>query len=148
MSSEIRPGRGRRANNTRIYLRMLRDRAREHQPPTNPLLDPIAHIKRPLNALERDQRGQGVVRQGQAVVEFSPFDVQHIRSLFIATQEQFARLIGIKVATLRNWETGRRRPHGPARALLRAIDADPVALARALNWRRREFKDEPIEWLE
>jgi putative transcriptional regulator len=131
-----------------VHLRTLRDRSRVHPPPPNPLADPIAHIKRPLNALEGDGRGQGIVRRGQAVVEFSPHDVQHIRSLFLATQEQFARLIGIKVATLRNWETGRRRPHGPARALLRAIDADPVALARALNWVRREFKDEPIEWLE
>ena len=148
MSHGYRPRRGERTVNTKVYLRMLRTRARMHQPPDNPLLDPIAHIKRPLKALEGDQRGQGVVRRGQAVIEFSPIDVQHIRAKFLATQAQFAWLIGIKLATLRNWETGRRRPHGPARALLRAIDADPFALARALNWNLRDFKDEPIEWLD
>ena len=88
------------------------------------------------------------MRRNQPVIEFSPIDVTHIRSRFLATQEQFARLIGIKVATLRNWETGRRRPHGPGRALLRAMNADPFALARALNWRLRDFKDEPIDMLD
>lgn len=144
----IRMGRGRRANNTKVYLRMLRERSHKHRPPANPLADPIGHIKRPLRALNEDRRGQGVVRRGDAVIEFSPFDIQHIRGKFLATQAQFAWLIGIKLATLRNWETGRRRPHGPARALLRAIDADPFALARALNWNLREFKDEPEEWLD
>ena len=139
--------RGERAN-AKVYVRMLRTRARMNQHPLNPLEDPIAHIKRPLKALHEDQRGQGVVRRGQAVLEFSPTDIQHIRSRFLATQEQFARLIGIKPATLRNWETGRRRPHGPARALLRALDADPFALARALNWYHREFQDEPDDWLD
>jgi hypothetical protein len=32
--------------------------------------------------------------------------------------------------------------------LLRAIDADPVALARALNWYARECQEEPVEWLD
>jgi hypothetical protein len=30
-----------------------------------------------------------------------------------------------EVSTLRNWEQGRREPHGPAKALLRAIKNDP-----------------------
>src|SRR6476646_4298424 len=41
-----------------------------------------------------------------------------------------------------------RRPHGPARALLRAINADPVALARALNWHAREGRPEPDDWVD
>ena len=126
---------------------MLRGRNRG-SPPLNPLQDPIAHIKRPLRALNEDRRGQGVVRRGQAVVEFSPDDVRMIRAGFAATQKQFARLIGISVETLRNWERGRRRPHGPARALLRAISADPIALGKALNWYARDFKPEPEEWLD
>lgn len=128
--------------------RLLRERSHRVRPPPNPLEDPIAHIKRPLRALCDDQRGQGVCRRGQAVIEFSPIDVQHIRAKFLATQKQFARLIGVSPETLRNWERGRRRPHGPARALLRAIDADPFALARALNWRARDFKEEPLDWLD
>ncbi len=106
--------------------------------PPNPLVDPLAHVKQPLSTKHR----------GKAKVEFEPYDVQHIRGKFGATQREFARLIGISPETLRNWEKGRRRPHGPGRALLRAIDADPVALARALNWHAREGKPEPDEWLE
>ena len=49
-------------------------------------------------------------------------DFHHIRAKFAATQKEFAKLIGISVETLRNWEEGRRRPHGRARALLRAIE--------------------------
>ncbi|CAN0584269.1 unnamed protein product, partial [Laminaria digitata] len=37
----------------------------------------------------------------------------------------FARRIGISVATLRNWEQGRRAPTGPARKLLEIIDRRP-----------------------
>jgi putative transcriptional regulator len=33
---------------------------------------------------------------------------------------------------LRNWEQGRRRPEGPARALLRVAAANPEAVVAAL----------------
>jgi putative transcriptional regulator len=149
------PRRGRRFVNTKVYLRMGRGRAREKAPP-NPLIDPLAQIKNPLHAFKRSRRehrslagaGERFVRSGDAIVEFTPIDVQHIRSQFLATQRQFARMIGISHETLRNWETGRRRPHGPARALLRALNADPFAVARALNWRLRDFKEPPIDMLD
>jgi putative transcriptional regulator len=68
--------------------------------------------------------------------EFTPVDVVLIRQRFHATQRQFARMFGISVETLRNWEQGKRRPHGPARALLRVARANPDAVARTL-WRYR-----------
>jgi putative transcriptional regulator len=129
-----RPRRGDRAVNTKVYLRMDRGRGRA-MPPPNPLIDPLAAVKDPL-------------RSGERVVEFTPIDVQHIRAAFLATQRQFARMIGIRYETLRNWETGRRRPHGPARALLRVVAANPFAVARALNWRLRAFKDPPVDMLD
>jgi len=146
------PRRGHRAVNTKVYLRTARVPER---PPPNPLIDPFAHIKTPLRAFTRRQpRGslaeleKRFVRSGDAIVEFTPIDIQHIRSWFLATQRQFARMIGVSYETLRNWETGRRRPHGPARALLRVLDANPFAVARALNWRRRDFKELPIDMLD
>jgi putative transcriptional regulator len=45
---------------------------------------------------------------------------------------EFARMIGVSVSTLQNWEQGRRRPDGPARALLRVAAANPDAVAAAL----------------
>jgi putative transcriptional regulator len=42
-------------------------------------------------------------------------------------------MIGVSVATLRNWEQGRRTPGGPALALLRVASAEPKAVTRALR---------------
>src|SRR5579862_5200728 len=50
---------------------------------------------------------------------FAPADVKAIRSKLGKSQGEFALMIGVSAATLRNWEQGRRRPEGPALALLR-----------------------------
>jgi putative transcriptional regulator len=42
-------------------------------------------------------------------------------------------MIGVSVATLRNWEQGRREPEGPARALLKVVAAMPKAVEKALT---------------
>ena len=52
------------------------------------------------------------------------------------SQDKFALLIGVNPATLRNWEQGRRRPTGPARALLRILDADTERAILALHPKR------------
>jgi putative transcriptional regulator len=114
------------------------DRGREAVRPKHVLADPLAHVKQPLSRVNR----------GKAVVEFSPSDIRMIRANFAATQREFAALIGVSRETLRNWEEGRRRPHGPARALLRAIDADPITLSRLLNWHTRDFREEYDEWID
>jgi putative transcriptional regulator len=118
------------------YNRIRLHRGRTVVRPENPLIDPLAHVKQPFSR----------ERRGKAHVEFDPADVRLIRGKFEATQREFARLIGISVQTLRNWEQGRRRPLGPARALLRAIDADPFALARVLNWHIPRPLEEPDDW--
>ena len=41
-------------------------------------------------------------------------------------------MIGVSVSTLQNWEQGRRRPEGPACALLRVAAVNPQAVAAAL----------------
>lgn len=60
-------------------------------------------------------------------------DVRAVRGLTGLSQAKFAELLGIELATLRNWEQGRRDPTGPARALLRAIRKDPVGVIKALS---------------
>ena len=55
--------------------------------------------------------------------------VRRVRRKVGLSQNQFATRIGVSVATLRNWEQGKRFPRGPARALLRIIDHAPEALA-------------------
>lgn len=64
---------------------------------------------------------------------FSPEDVQSIRKKLKKSQDEFALMIGVSVATLRNWEQGRRQPHGPARALLKIAAENPKAVEKALG---------------
>jgi len=51
-----------------------------------------------------------------------------IRKKFNLTQNEFAKLLNIFVATLRNWEQGRRRPDCPARVLLNVANSNPEVL--------------------
>ena len=79
----------------------------------------------------------GKIRRGQLrpgrVTTFKPADIRAIREELGVTQAEFAMMIGVSVATLRNWEQGRRVPEGPARALLRVASVDPKAVAVALS---------------
>lgn len=52
-------------------------------------------------------------------------DIAALRRFVRLTQEQFAQAMGISVHTLRNWEQDRRKPDGPALALLRIAARHP-----------------------
>jgi putative transcriptional regulator len=41
------------------------------------------------------------------------------------SQAKFAKLIGVSMRTLQEWEQGRKRPSGPAAALLRIVARHP-----------------------
>lgn len=82
------------------------------------------------------KEGAAILRGASApsrVFEFHPADVKKIRGSLHQSQVEFALMIGVSVATLRNWEQGRRVPEGPARALLMVAASDPEAVARALQ---------------
>jgi putative transcriptional regulator len=63
----------------------------------------------------------------------SPADVRAIRTRLGKSQSEFALMIGVSVGTLQNWEQGRRKPVGPARALLKVAAEKPYAVAQALG---------------
>ena len=65
---------------------------------------------------------------GVVVREFPEPDVKAIRERTGMSQTRFAFLIGVKPKTLQNWEQRRVRPTGPARALLKIVEANPQAL--------------------
>jgi putative transcriptional regulator len=92
--------------------------------------------KHDFDNLVESVRQAGRIRRGEAkpgrVAEFAPVDVKAIRRRLGMSQAEFARMIGVSVATLQNWEQGRRRPKGPARVLLRVAAVDPEAVAAAL----------------
>jgi putative transcriptional regulator len=62
-----------------------------------------------------------------------PEDIRSIRHRLGKSQTEFALMIGISVATLQNWEQGRRKPEGPAQALLKIAAKNPEAVAEALG---------------
>jgi putative transcriptional regulator len=59
-------------------------------------------------------------------------DVIAIRTQLGLSQGEFAARFGFKLDALQNWEQGRRRPDGAARAFLRVIEREPEAVLRAL----------------
>jgi putative transcriptional regulator len=71
-------------------------------------------------------------RQPSRIFRFSPLDVKEIRRKLQQSQREFAQMIGVSLATLQNWEQGRRKPEGPARALLRVAMQNPQAVKEAL----------------
>jgi putative transcriptional regulator len=65
---------------------------------------------------------------------FKPEDVKAVRTSLGASQSEFALMIGVSVATLQNWEQGRRTPDGPALALLRVIRIACCSAFRKSTW--------------
>ncbi len=78
---------------------------------------------------------RGVQKPSRTAV-FRPAGVKAVRATLGASQTEFALMIGVSVATLRNWEQGRRIPDGPALALLRVAAKNPDAVAAALHGKR------------
>lgn len=62
-----------------------------------------------------------------------PDDVRAVREKLGTTQAESALMIGVSVATLRNWEQGKRAPDGPALALLKVAARNPQAVVEALH---------------
>jgi len=63
-------------------------------------------------------------RKPTSVVEI-PANPKLVRQQLKLSQPQFARFIGVKVDTLRNWEQGRRRIPSTARTLIRIAQKHP-----------------------
>jgi len=93
----------------------------------------------------RHMRGETV--DGVRVREFPEPDVKAIRERTGLSQTQFAWLIGVKPKTLQNWEQRRVRPAGPARALLRIVEANPAALEALDQGRPQGYLGTPVKLL-
>ena len=89
-----------------------------------------------FNELLDSIRQAGEIRKGKLkasrVSTIEDPDVVKIRHSYDMSQDQFAALLGISVATLRNWEQGRRKPQGPAKVLLRIAAKRPKAILESL----------------
>ena len=93
--------------------------------------------KKDFDHLVKSVRQAGKIRRKKMrpsrVTTFKPADIRGIREGLGKSQTEFAMMIGVSVATLRDWEQGRRVPDGPAQALLRVAAQNPEAVADALS---------------
>ncbi len=86
----------------------------------------FAELAASVRDMGRHMRGGKVA--GVRVTKVREPNVPAIRRKSGLSQSQFAALIGVSLRTLQNWEQGRTRPTGPARALLRIVEKNPKAM--------------------
>jgi putative transcriptional regulator len=84
-----------------------------------------------VREMKRHMAGRSV--RGTRTTELAEPDIRAIREAAKISQSQFARLIGVNVRTLQNWEQRRTRPTGPARALLKIVASNPKSAIEALH---------------
>lgn len=84
-----------------------------------------------VREMKRHMAGKSV--RGARTTELAEPDVRAIREAAKISQSHFAKLIGVNLRTLQNWEQRRTRPTGPARALLKIVASDPKSAVEALH---------------
>ena len=91
------------------------------------------HFEKPIAGIkEAGEIKAGQKKPGQ-VYEIKPPEIKTVREKLNVSQSEFALMIGVSVRTLQNWEQGRRKPEGPAKALLRVASRNPSAVLDALH---------------
>ncbi|MBU1054454.1 MAG: helix-turn-helix domain-containing protein [Proteobacteria bacterium] len=79
----------------------------------------------------------GEIKAGRSTAsrtyEIGPPEIKIVREKLNVSQSEFALMIGVSIRTLQNWEQGRRKPEGPAKALLRIASRNPSAVLDALH---------------
>jgi putative transcriptional regulator len=85
-----------------------------------------------VREMKRHAAGKAV--RGACITEVVEPDVRAIREAAKISQSQFAKLIGVNLRTLQNWEQHRTKPTGPARALLKIVASNPKSAIEALHY--------------
>jgi putative transcriptional regulator len=80
-----------------------------------------------------ERRADGALKRSLVDGDPAVADARVARERLKLSQSEFARLIGVSVRTLQNWEQRRRKPAGPAAALIRVAQKQPRAVLTALH---------------
>ena len=78
-----------------------------------------------LESIRQAKRGEG------RVAKVAVTAATEARMKLGVSQSAFAKLLGVSVRTLQEWEQGRREPSGAARTLLRIALRSPEAILQA-----------------
>lgn len=89
-----------------------------------------------FNELQKSIKEGGKILKGKKKpsreFDFENPDPRSIRENLGLSQIKFAKLLGISVSTLQNWEQGRRKPVGPAKVLLNVAAKYPDAILNTI----------------
>ncbi len=80
-----------------------------------------------IREIKAYKAGKGTLRTHKLKRPASP---QRIRARLRLSQAAFAALMGVSLRTVQDWEQGRRKPSGPAEALLRIAEQHPEVFAQ------------------
>ena len=80
---------------------------------------------------EKDIASQMVKDDAEAMQDAAKF-ARRVRRRLGLSQLEFSQRIDVSLETIRNWEQGKRRPTGAAKALLKVLDKAPEAALSAL----------------
>jgi putative transcriptional regulator len=101
----------------------------------SPLAQRLARAVREMKSVERGTLTAGrvtSVSKGKRLeLPTAAARTVQARARLGLTQEQFAALLGVSVATLRNWEQGRREPDRAARVLIAVAELEPKTVLAA-----------------
>ena len=91
------------------------------------------HFEKLVASIEEAGEIKAGSKAPSRVYEIKPPEIKTVREKLDVSQNEFALMIGVSVRTLQNWEQGRRKPEGPAKALLRIASRNPDAVLDALH---------------
>jgi putative transcriptional regulator len=96
-----------------------------------------AAFRERMDATTEDDIRRHMIEDGEDPDAGLPFELpvqaQDVRKKLGLTQPAFARLLGVPLGTLRNWEQDRFLMEPAAQTLLKLIDREPDAALRALR---------------
>jgi len=86
-----------------------------------------------LKSIDQARAIKAGKRKPSRIIVFKPIEIKAIRKRLHVSQAQFAHIIGVSAATLRNWEQGRTYPEGAARVLLKVAAHRPDVILEAID---------------
>ena len=81
---------------------------------------------------EHDIADHIALDEAEAMQDAAKF-ARRVRKRLGLSQAEFSQRIDVSLETIRNWEQGKRRPTGAAKALLKVLDKAPEAALAALD---------------
>ncbi len=110
--------------------------------PADPAFSTIGRVDEArLDATTEDDIARQAALDDAAAIRDAARYARRVRQRLGLSQAEFSQRIDVSLQTIRNWEQGKRRPTGAAKALLKVLDKAPEAALDAL----RGSQDEPAQ---